>query len=112
MYMLQKWLSLVLDLIITALAVLVVGISVALKDSVSVGYTGVSLSQIISLTNYMKLIILFWTQMETSLGAVSRLRSFSEESGDENLPEENQEPPSDWPKNGSVEIEGLSVVYR
>lgn len=112
LYMIQKWLSLVLDLIITGLAVVVVGIAVALRNSVSVGFTGVSLSQIISLTSYMKLIILFWTQMETSLGAVSRIRTFSDEAGDENRPEENERPPEVWPTAGAVEIRDLSVTYQ
>ncbi|KAF2834051.1 hypothetical protein CC86DRAFT_451542 [Ophiobolus disseminans] len=112
MYMLQKWLSLVLDLIITGLAVIVVGIAVAIRNNVSVGFTGVSLSQIISLTSYMKLIILFWTQMEMSLGAVNRIKTFSEEAGDENLPEETYDPPTPWPSHGAVVVKDLSVAYK
>ena len=112
MYMIQKWLSLVLDLIITALAVVVVGIAVGLRNSVSVGSIGVSLSQIISLTSYMKMIVLFWTQMETSLGAVSRIKSFSEEAGNENTDEETVIPDEQWPEVGGVEIQNLTVTYR
>jgi ATP-binding cassette subfamily C (CFTR/MRP) protein 1 len=111
-YMLQKWLSLVIDLVITALAVLVVGIAVVIRNRVSVGFTGVSLSQIISLTSYMKLIILFWTQMEMSLGAVSRIKTFSEEAGDENLTEEDYDPPKFWPSHGALDIKDLCVTYN
>jgi ATP-binding cassette, subfamily C (CFTR/MRP), member 1 len=112
MFMIQKWLALVLDLIITALAVLVVGISVKLRNNISVGFTGVSLTQIISFTGYMKLMILFWTQMETSIAAVSRIKNFSEDTEDENAPTESHEPPLEWPSRGEVVLENLSVIYR
>jgi ATP-binding cassette, subfamily C (CFTR/MRP), member 1 len=59
--MIQKWLILVLDLIMIALAVLVVGIAVALRNTISPGFTGVSLTQIISFTIYLKMKILSWT---------------------------------------------------
>lgn len=110
--MIQKWLALVLDLIVTGLAVVVVGTAVTLRNTASVGFTGVSLSQIISLTSYLKLIILFWTQMETSLGAVTRIKSFCEGAGDENSEDHTQLPPTEWPETGGVDIQGLSVTYR
>ncbi|KAF1972252.1 putative multidrug resistance protein [Bimuria novae-zelandiae CBS 107.79] len=111
MYMIQRWLALVLDLIIGSLAVLVVGIAVALRDSVSPGFTGVSLTQIISFTAYLKLMIMFWTQMETSIGAVARIRQFNTDTPNENLPDENSEPSSQWPDEGRLRISNLSASY-
>ena len=111
MYTIQRWLSLVLDLMIGSLAVLVVGIAVALRDTVSPGFTGVSLTQIISFTSYLKLMIMFWTQMETSIGAVARIRQFNADTPNENLPNENNEPPSQWPDKGKIYITDLSATY-
>lgn len=111
MYMLQRWLSLVLDVIIGSLAVLVVGVAVALRDSVSPGFTGVSLTQIISFTSYLKLMIMFWTQMETSIGAVARIRQFNADTPNENLPDEDNEPPPQWPDEGRLHISNLSASY-
>ena len=111
MYTIQRWLSLVLDVIIGSLAVLVVGIAVALRDSVSPGFTGVSLTQIISFTSYLKLMIMFWTQMETSIGAVARIRQFNADTPNENLPDESSEPPLQWPDKGKINISDLSASY-
>ena len=112
MYMIQTWLSLVLDLITTALAVIVVAVSVAMRDTVSVGFTGVSLTQIISFTSNLRFTILFWTLMETSIGAVARVMRFEGETEDESEGDGGMvEPPEDWPSDGEVRVEGLTVAY-
>jgi ABC-type multidrug transport system fused ATPase/permease subunit len=111
MYMIQTWLSLVLDLITTALAIIVVATSVKMRNTVSVGFTGVSLTQIISFTSNLRFSILFWTHMETSIGAVARVKKFEAETENENVGGETEEPPADWPSEGEVRIEGLTVSY-
>ncbi|KAK6517411.1 hypothetical protein TWF281_004068 [Arthrobotrys megalospora] len=110
--LLQKWLTLVLDLMTAALAVLVVGIAVATRETVSVGFTGVALTQIMGFTEYMKMFMLFWTQLETSLGAISRIRGFSKDTPEEGTPEEQGGlVPAGWPMEGRVEIQGLTAGY-
>ena len=111
MYTIQRWLSLVLDLVIAALAVMVVGVSVGLRDTISSGFTGVSLTQIISFSSYLKLMVMFWTQMETSIGAVARIRAFASETPREENDDE-VEPPEDWPSRGEVKIMNASARYR
>jgi ATP-binding cassette subfamily C (CFTR/MRP) protein 1 len=110
MYAIQRWLSLVLDLIIAALAILVVGIAVALRDTISPGFTGVSLTQIISFTSYLKLMVLFYTQMETSIGAVSRIKQFGEQTPSEHV-SEAQDPPQYWPSRGEISIANVTARY-
>jgi ATP-binding cassette, subfamily C (CFTR/MRP), member 1 len=109
--MIQQWLTLVLDLIVTALAVLIAGLAVRLRGEVNVGLTGVSLVQLITLAETMKLLIQFWTQLETSIGAVARIKNFSEETPDENLPGETQLLPQQWPGAGEVRMERISASY-
>ncbi|KAF2108606.1 P-loop containing nucleoside triphosphate hydrolase protein [Lophiotrema nucula] len=111
MFMIQTWLTLVLDLITTALAIIVVGVSVKMRDSVSVGFTGVSLTQIISFTANLRFAILFWTQMETSIGAVARVKRFEEETDKEDLVSESNDPPPEWPNRGELCIKDLTVSY-
>lgn len=108
MYMIQRWLSLVLDLTIAALAVVVVGVAIALRDTISPGFTGVSLTQLISLTSYLKLMIMFWVQMETSIGAVSRIRTFQRDTAVEAVAVREI---GDWPVHGTIEISNLTARY-
>ncbi|OAG06384.1 P-loop containing nucleoside triphosphate hydrolase protein [Paraphaeosphaeria sporulosa] len=110
MYAIQRWLSLVLDLIIAALATLVVGIAIALRDAISPGFTGVSLTQLISFSSYLKLMIMFWTQMETSIGAVARIKRFGEQTASEH-DSDVQDPPQDWPSRGEVSITDVTAKY-
>jgi ATP-binding cassette subfamily C (CFTR/MRP) protein 1 len=112
MYAIQKWLALVLDLIITAIAVLIVGIVVGTRDSSGPGFTGVSLTQIISFASNVKLLIMFWTSMETSLGAVARIKQFEQENLAEDQPGETHDAPFDWPNQGAIEISNLSAKHK
>ncbi|RFU74209.1 hypothetical protein TARUN_8040 [Trichoderma arundinaceum] len=109
--MVQRWLVLVLDLTTTALALLIVGFAVKLRGSVSVGLTGVSLVQLISMSETLNMLIQFWTSIETSIGAVARIKQFAEETPTESLPGEDQEPPTNWPDRGHVVIRDLEASY-
>lgn len=100
-----------MDLIITALALVVVGVIVALRDTISPGFSAVSLTQIISITGYMKLLIMFWTQLETSLGAVMRIQQFIQDNPKENSLGTERTHPPDWPKSGSISVRDATVVY-
>lgn len=109
--MVQQWLTLVLNLITTVLAIIIVCLAVKFRESVSAGLTGVSLIQLITLAETVKLLIQFWTSLETSLGAVARIKSFSEETPSEMQPGEDQQPPEQWPAYGIIEILGVSASY-
>ncbi|PTB70684.1 P-loop containing nucleoside triphosphate hydrolase protein [Trichoderma citrinoviride] len=109
--MVQRWLVLVLDLTTTALALLVVGFSVKLRGSVSVGLTGVSLVQLISMSETLNMLIQFWTSIETSIGAVARIKQFAEETPNESLPGEDREVPAHWPHQGHIVIRDLEASY-
>ncbi|GKU18087.1 unnamed protein product [Fusarium langsethiae] len=107
----QRWLVLVLDLTTAALALLLVGLAVRLRGEVDVGLTGVSLVQLISLSETVNMLIQFWTSIETSIGAVARIKQFAEDAGEENLLGETQDPPSQWPDKGAVRVSDLTVSY-
>ncbi|RKK95508.1 hypothetical protein BFJ68_g14723 [Fusarium oxysporum] len=107
----QRWLVLVLDLTTAALALLLVGLAVRLRGEVDVGLTGVSLVQLISLSETVNMLIQFWTSIETSIGAVSRIKQFAEETGEENLPGETHQPPAQWPDKGAIQIHNLTASY-
>jgi ATP-binding cassette subfamily C (CFTR/MRP) protein 1 len=109
--MAQQWLTLVLDLIVAALALFVVGLAVRLRDSVSVGLTGVSLIQLILFSETLKIVIQFWTLLETSIGAVTRIKQFREDNPSENSFDEPRLSPPNSPATGKVRFDGVSASY-
>ena len=111
MFMIQRWLMLVLDLVTMCLAVLAVGVAVGLRRSISAGGIGVSLTQIISFTGFVKQFITTQTTLETTLGAISRIKTFTEETENENMPPATKTPPADWPRHGAIEISDITATY-
>ncbi|KAH7320765.1 putative ABC multidrug transporter [Stachybotrys elegans] len=111
LYCVQRWLNLVLDLTIAGLAVLLVGVAVALRGSLSTGLVGLALVNIISLNGNMRLLVIQWTTLETSIAAVARIRAYEHLTPSEVRPDQDQQPPAGWPLKGSVEILEASAFY-
>ena len=110
--MIQRWLLLVLSLITTALAVIVVGIAVKLRGNIAAGGVAVSLVQIISLATYTNDFITYYTGLETSFGAIARIKDFSESSQYSLKKGENHQPPPDWPSKGEIVLKNVSATYN
>ena len=105
----------------------IVGLAVGLRDKIDPGYLGLALVSAVSkacifseacrsdkeqmdLGINFRVIILYWTELETSLSAVVRILQFHA------TPSEQQElvtadPPESWPKNGHVSIHNLGASY-
>jgi len=105
----QRWLTMVLNLIVAGLAVLLVGISIALKDSMNPGLLGVALTSVMGIGQTLSQLIQSWTQVETSLGAVTRINEFAASTPKE--PDGPDMPPQNWPDRGAIKISGLYANY-
>lgn len=112
LFMVQRWLGIVLDLMLTGIVVLIIGLTIGLRDSVSAGSLGVSLVNIISFGQYLRMIVVLWTLTETSMGAIARIKGFTEFTRSEDLPEENCTPPATWPQAGRIEFSNVTASYR
>ena len=108
LFCIQRWLTLVLDLIVTALAVLLVTIAIQDRAVTNGSAIGVSLVNVLSFNSSLALLIVTWTNLETSLGAIARLISFEKNTAKEDQPGENQSLPEDWPK-GSISLDRVTV---
>lgn len=109
----QRWLTLVLDLIVAAVAVLLIVLVVELRGTVAAGGVGLALLNVIQFSQNVKLLVTFWTTLETQIGSVTRIRSFTEGAvPSEDLPGEDNPPPTDWPAQGSVEFKKVSAAYN
>ncbi|KAI1248908.1 hypothetical protein MGN70_010111 [Eutypa lata] len=107
----QRWLVLVLDLVVAGLAVLLMGMTVALRSSIDAGLLGIALVQMMSLSHALTHLVQSWTLLETSLGAIARIKDFSENTPSESLPDESDAPDPEWPSQGVLSFEGVSASY-
>lgn len=107
----QRWLGFVLDMLLTGVSVLVVVFAVRLRSQTSGGTTGVALVNILSCHQNLAGFVLRWTLLETSIGAVSRIRAFSLQCPTE-LREAAVQPPADWPQSGSIQLQNISASYK
>lgn len=110
----QRWLDVVLDLMVPALAICTIVIAIALKGTTTGGQIGIALNVILQLNQYLFRLVDSWTRLETSLGAISRLRTFEKEVPPEEKPNGRTQlnPPSAWPTHGAVELVHLSASYK
>lgn len=108
--MIQQWLSLVLDLTVAGLALILISLSVVLRKSGSTGFTAVGLVSLISFNHCIKVLVQYWTQMETSLGALARIKRFSEEVVSESSV--GTAPSGEWPSTGHIKLTNASVNYK
>ncbi|KUJ23459.1 putative ABC multidrug transporter [Mollisia scopiformis] len=108
--MIQQWLTLVLNMVVMIMAVILTTQAVRLRSNS--GFAGASFVTLMQFGENLSGIVMFYTMLETSLGAVSRLRNFSLNIIPEDKPEiEDIEPPEDWPQKGKIEIKSISASY-
>ncbi|POR35874.1 ABC transporter, transmembrane domain, type 1 [Tolypocladium paradoxum] len=114
MYCVQRWLTLVLDLCVLCIAVTLVAIGLNFTNTTTQGAIGLALISVIGFSEGLSLLINSWTELETSLGAIARLRSFVDETPTEQDPrgEQARELPDNWPSHGKIELQGVSARYN
>ncbi len=111
LFAIQRWLQLVLDLVVAAVAVLLIVLAVVLRGQQSGVYVGIALLNVILFSQNLKLLLQFWTMLETHIGAVSRVKTFTSSTTPEDRPQENAVVPKNWPAQGSVEFDHVSASY-
>ncbi|KAK2871938.1 hypothetical protein FQN49_002683 [Arthroderma sp. PD_2] len=107
----QRWLNLVLDLLVAALATILVSLAFTLRHSTNPALLGVALNTILVLNQSLQRLITSWTSLETSLGAIARVKSLIASTPTENQPGEDREPPAAWPNRGEIQFGSVSASY-
>jgi ABC-type multidrug transport system fused ATPase/permease subunit len=110
-YCVQRWLNIVLDFFVCYIATIFVAVAVLTRDSTSKAAIGLAMLNIISFNNTLSFLINSWTNLETSLGAVARLRTFLLQTPKEALEVERQDPPPEWPTRGDIEFTNVTSSY-
>jgi ATP-binding cassette subfamily C (CFTR/MRP) protein 1 len=111
LYCIQRWLGLVLQLLVAIMAVVVIALATSLTSTTSGGRLGVSLSGIVTFNSSLSYVLTFWTMLETSLGAIARLKGFQEGTKPEDKPEEIFLPAENWPSDGAIEFKNVCASY-
>lgn len=112
--MAQQWLTLLMNVIVAIVAVILVSLATQLGSKA--GNVGAGLVSIITLSNTLTTIIVAYTGLETTLGAIARLKSFGEETEQE---DQNPEKGKDfqlldetWPMTGRVQMQNVKASYN
>lgn len=110
----QNWLSFVLDIIVAILAIALVGMVVTWPQLFDAGSVGVSLVMLISFSNLLTRLLKAWTSMESSIGAVSRVKRFVADTESENDPGVGNGTvlPEGWPLEGKVSLEDVFASHK
>lgn len=112
MFCIQRWLQVILDLFTAGMALVLVTCAVMFPWTTSNGAIGLAMVNIISFEFTLSMVITQWTQLETSLGAITRLKWFIKNTPSENKQQENQEPPPGWPSRGLIELDNVTAAYK
>lgn len=111
LWCIQRWLTLVLDLLNAGVATLVVALATNLEGG-STGFLGVALFNIVIFSLTLQGLVTAWTQVETALGAINRIRSFILNVENENQEDEVGTVPEDWPERGGIVFKDISASYE
>jgi len=112
LWAIQRWLTVVLDLVIAAIAVLLMILVVKLRGNISAGNVGIALVNVLLFSQSLKLFITYWTILETHIGAIARIKNFESSTPSENQDRENKELPKVWPMKGAILFHDVSASYR
>ena len=99
-------------MVVGVLTVLLVVLAVVLREKIDHSLLGLALVNMMGVGWSMKTVIQQWSVLETSLGAVTRVRDFSRNTPSEVLPKEKTVPAEMWPARGDIDIRNLVVQYE
>ncbi|TQV95595.1 hypothetical protein V2A60_000779 [Cordyceps javanica] len=108
--MLQTWLKTMLNLCIAVVAAVFVAIASQLPTST--GLVGVALVTFMSAGEMLGNVIQSYTSLQTSAVALNRLKFLQAGVPREDDPEQNVSPCENWPREGAVRLDSVSVAYK
>lgn len=112
MFCIQRWLVLVLDSCVSCIAMVVVGLALGLRSTTVPSAIGLALINLVGFSQMLSDLIRCWTDLETSLGAISRLKAYATSTPLQAEPAQPVELPKNWPGQGRVELKSVRAKYK
>lgn len=111
----QQWLSLVVKMELMVISVVLIVVSLTSKHLASANAVGVGMVTLIPLSEQLGLAVRTWTEVEIALGAMARLKWFTQNTPTEanaTASDEAKNLLSSWPTNGKVEFKKACASYQ
>lgn len=100
---------LVLEMVVMLMAGTLVAVAVRVNSNA--GFAGAGLVSLMLFGQTLMYIVRFYTGMEITLGAVTRINTFCTTVLPEDKPGEDTKPPLEWPQTGSIDFQGINASY-
>lgn len=111
LYSSQQLLALIIDLLVALLALVLSILTLYVAHGRTANSTGVAFLAIIVLGEGLNELVIQWTSLELTIGALERVHDFVK-----NTPLESDarasELPDNWPSSGEITVTGLTARYR
>lgn len=88
---------------------------VSLRGTIDAGFVGVALLNVVLFSQSVKLLLTYWTNLETHIGSIARVKAFTQEARTEEEElggGERKTSLNNWPDRGAIEFEGVSAGYK
>ncbi|KAK1565943.1 P-loop containing nucleoside triphosphate hydrolase protein [Colletotrichum navitas] len=114
LFCIQRWLTVMLDLFVAVIATILVTFAVKSTNTTSSGAIGLSMVSLMGLNSSLSRLISSWTNLETSLGAIARLRDFVRDTPHEDGANAQNLPPvpQGWPSLGAINLKSIDARYK
>ena len=108
----EQWLSLVLNIVVGATAVILIALACISRTSTS-GNLGIALTTILTVNTQLQRLISAWIRTESSLGSVARIKEYEGTTPNENVwrREHLEKLDDSWPR-GAIDVQSVTVEYQ
>ncbi|KAJ6789510.1 hypothetical protein PWT90_07170 [Aphanocladium album] len=112
LYCIQRWLTVAMDSACAIATIVFIAVATKLPNSTSSSAVGLSLLGLIQFGDTAAWFIQNFTELETSLGAVRRIRDFVERTPQEHDTVSSTPLPEIWPSEGKIDFSALTATYK
>ncbi|KAK7486632.1 hypothetical protein BaRGS_00022157, partial [Batillaria attramentaria] len=111
-YSANRWLGFRLEFVGNLVILLASTVAVALRDSISGGIIGLSVSYALEITTNLSWLVRMISDLETQVVSVERVKEYTEIAHEAPWQNHHHRPPPNWPQYGLVRADNLSLRYR